>query len=373
MADAAVDRPLQYLPLSATKTEALRNALGSMVALANPLDYHTYIWNKLPEMTATFTAMLSEGADLSFLVIDFPHPELPGGESWMVAVQALIDARKATQSAVAIVATLPENIPNNVAQLLLAEGIPSLYGIEVAMDAAVAVSSIGKSFESCSSAPVLIAAEEPDQCEILTEHQSKQLLQQAGLDVPCFALVNSCDEARAAASKIGYPVVLKLVGTAHKTEHEGVVLNLADEKELGAAATRLFNKSDQLLVESFCDGAIAELLVGIVRESSGLLTLTLGAGGVLTELLHDTRNLLLPVTADEIQGALDELKIASLLRGYRSKPAANLAILIEQIQLLCDWAEKHADDLQEVEVNPLLCLHDRVVVADALIRMKQTI
>ena len=134
----------------------------------------------------------------------------------------------------------------------------------------------------------------------------------------------------------------------------------------------MFAKSDQLLIESFYDDTVAELLVGIVRESSGLLTLTLGAGGVLTELLRDTKSLLLPTNASEIECAIKDLKIAALLQGYRNKPAADVNAVIEQIGMLCNWAVKHADDLQEVEVNPLLCQQDGAVVADALIRMRQT-
>ena len=374
MADAAVDRPLHYLPLSTARSEALRDALGPLVALANPLDYHTYIWNNLPEMTATFTAMLSDGAHLSFLVIDFPHQELPGGESWMVAIEALIEAKRRTNSAVAIIATLPENIPDSVAERLLGEGIPSLYGIEEAMDATVAVSSVARSSLRSDSLPmpVTVATVFSEQHKTLTEYQAKQLLQQAGLHVPAFSLIATSEEAVLAARDISYPVVLKLVGEAHKTEHDGIVLNISDEKELQAAAERLFAKSDQLLIESFYDDTVAELLVGIVRESSGLLTLTLGAGGVLTELLRDTKSLLLPANSSEIECAIKDLKIAALLQGYRNKPAADVNAVIEQIGMLCNWAVKHADDLQEVEVNPLLCQQDGAVVADALIRMRQT-
>lgn len=186
------------------------------------------------------------------------------------------------------------------------------------------------------------------------------------------SVISTDADATSAALKIGYPVVLKVVGEAHKTEHDGIVLDIRDEPALLSVAERLFVSSDQLLVESFCSDAVAELLIGIVRESSGLLTLTIGAGGVLTELLRDTKCLLLPASDDDIACAINELKIAALLHGYRNKPAANLTAVVRQISLLCNWAVQHANRLQEVEVNPLLCLHDRAIVADALINMGQT-
>lgn len=373
MADAILGRPLVYKPMDDRKVQALREVLGPMVAIANPLDYHTYIWNDQAAMTATFAAMLNDAADLSFLVIDFPRADLPGGESWDVAVSALIDAKRQTGAAVAILATLPENIPDNVSARLLKEGIASLYGIDEAMDATAAVASIAAL--PVHSLPVALSQNHnPDAPSIvLTEGEAKERLQQAGLAVPASAVVSTSDQAIVAAQRIGYPVVAKLVGKAHKTEHDGVELNINDDAALGAAASRLLVISDSILVESYCDGAVAELLVGIVREESGLLMLTIGAGGVYTELLRDTCSLLLPATVNDIKSALQELNVAALLNGYRNKPAADLHAITEQVTRLCEWAVTHEHELQEVEINPLLCLPDAAVVADALIRLRQPV
>ena len=385
MADAVLNRPLRYLPLSDAKQRALRDVLGPMVALANPLDYHTYIWNKMPELTAMFKAMLTDGADLTFLVIDFPREELAGAESWMVAIDALIEASKQTQSPVAIVATVPENIPDGVAQQLLDAGIASLNGIEEAMDATVAAASVGQlsvfpaalvltttvTTTVTTAVKTAVKARPSDQAETLTEHHAKQLLLEIGLDVPAFAVANNEDALVKAAFKIGYPLVLKISGVAHKTEQDGVVLDIKDDNELCIAAEQLFEKSSELLIEPFSNGVVAELLVGIVREPSGLLLLTIGSGGVLTELLSDTKSLLLPTDPEQIASAIAELKIAGLLQGYRNKPAADIKAIAAQIYKLCDWANSHANKIHEIEINPLLCLPDRAIVADALIRMEQ--
>ena len=377
MADAVLNRPLRYPPLSDAKQRALRDVLGPMVALANPLDYHTYIWNKMPELTAMFKAMLTDGADLTFLVIDFPREELEGAESWMVAIDALIEASKQTQSPVAIVATVPENIPDGVAQQLLDAGIASLYGIEEAMDATVAAASVGQlsvfpaALVLTTAVTTAVKARPSDQAETLTEHHAKQLLLEIGLDVPAFAVANNEDALVKAAFKIGYPLVLKISGVAHKTEQDGVVLDIKDDNELCIAAEQLFEKSSELLIEPFSNGVVAELLVGIVREPSGLLLLTIGSGGVLTELLSDTKSLLLPTDPEQIDSAIAELKIAGLLQGYRNKPAADIKAIAAQIYKLCDWANSHANKIHEIEINPLLCLPDRAIVADALIRMEQ--
>ena len=96
MADAIGDRPLHYPPLSDKQQQDLRAALGPMVALANPLDYHTYIWNDRDALTATFTAMLQTPATMTFLVIDFPRTDICDDDSWWVALHALVAARDAT-------------------------------------------------------------------------------------------------------------------------------------------------------------------------------------------------------------------------------------------------------------------------------------
>jgi acyl-CoA synthetase (NDP forming) len=373
MADAILGRQLVYKPMDDHKAKALREVLGPMVAIANPLDYHTYIWNDQPAMAATFAAMLNDAADLSFLVIDFPRVDLPGGESWDVAVDALIEAKRQTGAAVAILATLPENVPDAVSAKLLKEGIASLYGIDEAMDATAAVASIAAL--PVHAMPVVLSQGDSAESQslVLTEHEAKERLQQAGLAVPGSAVVGDVDQAIATAQRIGYPVVAKLVGEAHKTELNGVELNIADDAALKAATSRLFALSDTILVESYCDGAVAELLVGIVREESGLLMLTVGAGGVYTELLRDTRSVLLPATAEDIKSVLQELNVAALLNGYRNKPAADLHAIIKQVTRLCEWAVDHVDELQEVEINPLLCLSDTAVVADALIRLRQPV
>ena len=123
MADALGARDLTYPALSTEQKTALREALGPMVALANPLDYHTYIWGDLEAMTATFTAMLQTPAAMTFLVIDFPRTDVCEDEGWWLAVDAVIAARDATGATVALLATLPENLPEEVCERLMQHNI----------------------------------------------------------------------------------------------------------------------------------------------------------------------------------------------------------------------------------------------------------
>ena len=99
--------------------------------------------------------------------------------------------------------------------------------------------------------------------------------------------------------------------------------------------------------------------------------MTLAAGGVLTELLGDRQNLLLPVSADEVAAALERLRIAPRLSGYRGAAGADRDALVRAVLAVQDCVTAHAERLAELEVNPLLCLPDKAVAADALIRWEE--
>ncbi len=370
MADAVAARDLVYPELSEKQKTALRKSLGPMVALANPLDYHTYIWGDSNAMTATFTAMLQTPAAMTFLVIDFPRTDVCEDESWWVAVDALLAAHDTTGASVALLATLPENLPEEVCERLMQKNICAFGGVEEALDAVAACSSIGRRLIENGKnppPPILQSKVVLSDTVVVTEFQSKLLLRAAGLQVASAVEVVTVADAVTATSETGYPLVVKVSGVAHKTEQGGVVLNVKTESELRKHAARLLQNADRLLIEPFYQDVVAELLVGIVREPDGLFKLTIGAGGVLTELMRDSTSMLVPVSEEQILQQLDKLKIAKVLHGYRGQAGGHIVSIVQAVRKLCEWVEANQDTIAEVEINPLLCLQDSTVVVDALI------
>ncbi len=365
MADSIGDRPLEYPTLSEEQATALRSALGPMVALANPLDYHTYIWDDIKAMTATFAAMLQTPAAMTFLVIDFPRNDTCDDKSWWVAVEALLAAKDKTGAAVAVLATLPENLPESLAEYLMQKKVPTFGGIEAALDAVVAGSAIGG--PDNPSQPLLQSGKSLETTAVLSEYDAKSLLRESGLAVAAAVKVTSIDQAVTASHSTGYPLVIKVSGVTHKTEQGGVVLDVQTEEALREHCAALFSKADELLIEPYFQGAVTEMLVGIIREPDGLFKLTIGAGGVLTELLRDTVSMLLPVSEEAISQKLSELRLSEVLKGYRGQVSADIPSIIESILHLCQWVELNHDDIAEVEINPLLCLSNKTMVVDALI------
>jgi acyl-CoA synthetase (NDP forming) len=366
IADTAVGRDLEFPALNDRQKAELRAALGPMVALANPLDYHTYIWRDTAAMTRAWGAMMDPTIALTFLIVDFPRPDRCDPSDWECTIQAALAAKAETGGNVAMVTTLPELLPEDVAARLMAGGVVPMHGLAEAVAAAEAAAFAATAGARIESLPPLLPAIGARNAETLSEAEGKVRLAEAGLTVPKAERATSPDDAARVAEGIGFPVVLKGEGIAHKTEAGAVALNLSTHGGVKVAAEKM--PTETFLVEEMVTGAVAELLVGVVRDPAHGFVLTLGAGGVLTEILKDSASVLVPARAADIEAALDSLKIAPLIAGYRGKPAANRAAIVSAVLAVQDYVIAHAATLEEVEINPLLCTPERAVAADVLIR-----
>ncbi len=148
MADSAEGRRVYFPKLTDAHRRHVKSTLGPLVAIANPLDYHTFIWNNGPAMQTAFTAMVSGGFDLNILVLDFPRSDRCSDADWWTAVGAFEAALAANSARGAIVASMGENLAEGYAAGLVAKGIVPLHGIAEAIDAAEAASFIGEAWRN---------------------------------------------------------------------------------------------------------------------------------------------------------------------------------------------------------------------------------
>jgi len=160
--------------------------------------------------------------------------------------------------------------------------------------------------------------------------------------------------------------VLKGENIAHKTEAGVVALNLGNAARVREAAEDM--PAETFLVEEMITETVAELLVGVVLDPAHGYVLTVGAGGVLTELLEDTVSVLIPSRPEEVQAALGRLKIFRLLDGYRNLPRANIDAVVQAIMAVQAYVQANHGRIEEVEINPLICGTKGAIAADALIR-----
>ncbi|PSL18375.1 acetate--CoA ligase family protein [Shimia abyssi] len=356
MADTAAVAGLAFPTLTGRQRAELAEVLGPMVALANPLDYHTYIWRDAEKMAHAWGAMTDDGTALTMSVVDYPHEERM---DWDCATKAAIQARAKTGRPFAVVSSLPELMPGDVAETLIAGGVVPFFGLYEAAHAVSAAARIRapEPMELCLPG---VAGE-----MIMSEAGAKAELAGFGVDVPKRVTVGAGEDIVKAAEELRPPLVLKGQGIAHKTEAEAVRVGVMPEGLVNAANDV---PCETFLVEEMISGGVAELLVGVTRDPAHGFVLTLAAGGVLTELLEDRVSVLVPSDRESVKQALFMLKTAKLLSGFRGAEAANLDVILDCVDAIQNYVIANSATLSEAEINPLICTPERAVAVDALIR-----
>jgi acyl-CoA synthetase (NDP forming) len=375
VADLAQPRHVALPAFPGDVERRLRDVLGARVAVGNPLDYHTYIWGDPHAQTACFTALLSAGFDMHLLVLDLPRDDRCTATDWKTTLDAFVQARRATAAPASVVSSLPEGLPEQVGAQLLAEGIAPMQGIGPCLDAIRAAATIGAA-HARQLAPLPRPAGAPRRAGLpartLDEWAGKRVLSGFGVPTPDGRLVTA-EQAAACGDELGYPVVLKAVSDAltHKTEAGAVALDLWSAAEVDGAARRMAALAPRFLVERMARNVVCELIVGVHRDDRFGLALTLGAGGVLVELMRDTVTLLLPASRDEIRAALASLRIWPLVTGYRGRPRGDAEAVADAVTAVARCAGSLADRLRELDVNPLLVLPEGqgVLAVDVLMRL----
>ncbi|UWQ92044.1 acetate--CoA ligase family protein [Rhodobacteraceae bacterium M382] len=362
-ADTGHMRDVEFPALNDRQKTDLRAALGPMVALANPLDYHTYIWRDTDAMTRAFSAMVDPQLAMTMLIVDFPRADRCDPDDWECTIQSAIRTRQDTGGNLAMVASLPELMPEAVADRLIGAGVVPFSGLTEAISAC----AVASQQPPPNPEPLLLPTPTVDP-DLIPEAEAKKRLAWHGLRTPNFRRVTSPGAARAAAADIGFPVVLKGEGVAHKTEAGAVALNLMSGQAVRDAADAM--PADSFLIEEMVTGAVAEVLIGVVKDPAHGFVMTLAAGGTLTELMDDSASFLLPASDLDIDTALNSLRMSRLLDGYRGAPAADRPAILRAIRAVEAYVLANAQGLEEIEVNPLLCTPTDAVAADALMRRK---
>ena len=370
VADCAERLQLQTPQFEEKSAARMQNILGTNVSVSNPLDYHMYVWGDFEKLRAGFTEVMQHEFDCTLLVLDYPPGDEADTQGWEIAEQALVAAAQATKQAAVIVSSLPETLPKIVRERLKEAGLAPMQGIEDCLYAIRAAAHIGRMQQQAATLIPLMAPQPyAEPVVTLDEWASKTTLASYGLRVPKGEL---CDGSLvlSAAESLNFPVVLKAVSAelSHKSEAGAVAINLQDSAALAAALDLMRINFDQFLLEEMLGSVVAEIIIGVSRDETFGLSLMIGAGGTLVELLDDTASLLLPLQAGDVEEAFAKLKVGKLIDGYRSEAAGDKAGLIEAVHAIGRYAVDHADSLLELDVNPLLVLADRVVAVDAYIR-----
>ncbi|UFS97695.1 acetate--CoA ligase family protein [Nocardia huaxiensis] len=212
-----------------------------------------------------------------------------------------------------------------------------------------------------------------------SEESARRLLTEAGIPVVPARLVNSADDAVAAAAEFDGAVAVKIVSPdiLHKSDLGGVRLGVTGDgevrrayREVVAAAEAVPDaRIEGVLVSPMRSGGV-ELLVGVVRDPQWGLMLAVALGGVFVEVLRDSALTPLPVTPAKARRLLEELRGLPLLQGARGTDPADLDALAAVISRVGALAEALGENLESLEINPLRVAGTVVEALDALVTWK---
>lgn len=386
IADRAEDEGLE-LPAFAPETVArLREIVPAFGTVQNPLDVTGYVLIDRTLLGRALEAVTADpGVDAVMLLSDLPRVAPPDPAPVYATFSASARRMAEAPMPVVVVSNVLTDVTEFGRDVQRQAGFPYVAGgIEHGMHAIGAAVRWGRAYRAAveaadaavpAEAVVSAPAVEPG-TGVWAEHRAAALLSSAGIPVVPSELVRDEESAVAAAVGFGYPVVLKAAaeGLGHKSDIGGVRLGLSDARDVERAYREVVAAAAAVpgagrvgaLVQPQRGGGV-ELLVGVVRDPAWGLTLAVGLGGIWVEALRDTALRVLPVDAAEVRRALDELRGAALLRGARGTEPADLDAVAAVVARVAAFAGSLGDDLESLEINPLLVRGSHVEALDALI------
>ena len=196
------------------------------------------------------------------------------------------------------------------------------------------------------------------------------LLDAAGINRAKEGTSDKLKEAKALASEIGYPLVMKVVGPVHKSDVGGVVLNVKEETQMAEEFERMMQipETTAILMQPMLSGT--ELFVGAKAEPKFGHTILCGLGGIFIEVLKDVAAGIAPVRKEEAKKMIQSLKSYKIIEGVRGQAGVNQELFAETIVQLSALLNA-APEIVELDLNPLLGTPDQVVAVDARIRIEK--
>ena len=201
------------------------------------------------------------------------------------------------------------------------------------------------------------------------EPDAKRILSLSGIAVPRFKLARQMETALEFAAQLGYPVVAKIVSPAvmHKSEVQGVKVGIKDARELKSTYKQFsrHKKFVGMLVEEMVSGL--EMIVGGKIDAQFGPVVLLGIGGTGVEIYKDTVLRMAPVKANDVLSMVNCLTAGCLLQGFRGRRAIDMQALTGLVIAFSDLLIKLADQIDSVDLNPVLCTDQACLAADARI------
>ena len=369
VADLAHALAVPLPALTDATRERLAARLDDGLEPANPLD----VWGGGADTRGLFADCLAAvaadpGIGVTALAVDLV-PEYDGDTAY---VDAVLDVAAATDRPLVVLAGLPAAVDDVAAARLRGAGVPVLEGFRSGL---LAVRNLlGADRDLPPRDTVVDDARRARWCgrlrgDPLTAGEVAALLADYDVPTPAVRAAGSAEEAVAAAGEIGWPVVLKTAaaGLGHRSDVGGVLLGLADSAAVATAYHDLAARLGPAVTVHREVPAGVEVSVGLVRDPRLGPMVVVAAGGVLVELLADRAVALPPLSVAGAHRLLDRLRLRPLLDGWRGAAPADLEALAELVVAVSRLALELGDDLEALDLNPVIAGPGGATAVDALV------
>lgn len=204
----------------------------------------------------------------------------------------------------------------------------------------------------------------------LNPEQTFQLMETAGIKMAKQALVKTETDVLKAADLLHYPLVQKVIGPLHKSDKNGVIINVSDKSDLMENFNKLIKIDgvQGVMIQEMIKGK--EVFIGAKREDGFPPLIMCGAGGIYIEILKDNQYALVPVGKTEAVDMVDKLKIKPILQGMRGESPCNLDAFydaIQKVSYLMQWVP----EITELDLNPLMLTEEQLIAVDARIKIEK--
>jgi acyl-CoA synthetase (NDP forming) len=369
IAAALLQRSGLELPaLSDGLRDELRAGLPATAAVSNPIDLAGGGEQDIHSFHRTAQAVLRSGEVDALLMTGYfggysEYGDTLGRGEASVA-EALADAAHVTGRPLVVQTLHPQTSASGT---LRRRGVPVFRSIERAVDVCARLAERGE--RGPEGVPALPPAAEPVTGDGYAD--ARVLLAAGGVPFVAARTVAGGAEAAAAAAEVGYPVVLKALGTLHKSDAGGVALGLRDEAALAAALEDMERRLAPLAftVERMAPlGDGVELLIGARWDARFGPIALIALGGLFTEILQDVAVAFAPVDEARARSMLLSLRAAPLLLGARGRPRLDVDAAAAALAALSRVAAEHPE-IAAIEVNPLLALPAGALGLDARLEL----
>jgi len=390
--DALSDYNMEPVSLAPETTKKLDDLLPSHWSMGNPIDI---LGDASPQRWRQTMEVCLSAPEINALLIIFVPQALSNA---LLAAEAILEILSdSARPPIFAVWMGGENV-EEARQNLNKAGIPTYETPARAISAFIHMYSYKRNLEMLQEIPPgLPVSLEFDQSgakliidkaikegdTILTEAESKALLEAYGIPVNRTEVAYSPEGAVDLAQVLGYPVAMKVHSRdiVHKSDVQGIQLNLRDEKDVKNAFSKIMANARMYAPKAEITGVTLqpmlkrpdyELILGCKRDPDFGPVILFGMGGIITEILKDRAVALPPLNRLLARRLMESTRIYQVLRGYRNRPPARLdlleEILIRLSQLVTDFSE-----IAELDINPLILLEDQASAVDARVIIKPSL